>query len=91
VRFQVVQRKAPVEVSLRRGQNGVRGSAMVRLRCATGITEQQQQNKAVRARLTSAKEQVCELRSARLIQANDFSIEHGISGAALQRKSKIQS
>ena len=32
-----------------------------------------------------------ELGSARLIQANDFPIEHGIFGTALERKSKIQS
>jgi hypothetical protein len=51
----------------------------------------EQQIKGVVARLTSAKQQVCELRSARLIQANDFPIEHGILGTTLQRKSKIQS
>ena len=51
----------------------------------------EQQIKGVVARLASAKQYVCELRSARLIQANDFPIEHGIFGTALERKSKIQS
>jgi hypothetical protein len=50
----------------------------------------EQQIKSVVARLTSAKQQVCELRSACVIQANDLSIEHSILGAALQRKSTIQ-
>jgi hypothetical protein len=54
------------------------------------LAVREQQIKGVVARLTSAKQQVSELRSARLIQANDFPIEHGIQDAALQGKSKVR-
>ena len=51
----------------------------------------EKQIKGVVARLTSAKEQVSELRIAGLVQANDLSIQNSILGVALLRKSKIES
>jgi len=55
------------------------------------LAVREQQIKGAVARVTSAKEQVFELRIARLVQANDLSIQNGILGVALLRKSKIES
>jgi len=52
------------------------------------VTITEEQTKGVVARLTSAKQRVGELRCARLIQADDFSVERCVLGTALQRKSK---